>query len=127
MRTKQEQIEELERSIRESVEEIASLEYQKENYEPDSEEFEAEFNDYLDNEYGYIKIGYIYISPSKAFRKCDLTAYEIYRNEWVESWFETSPKDFEEYNYILNEIEEEESRLEELEDKLTNLLEEESE
>lgn len=127
MRTRQEQIEELERSIRESVEEIASLEYQKENYEPDSEDYEDKFNEYLDNEYGYMKIGYIYISPSEAFRKCDLTAYEIYRNEWVESRFETSPRDFEEYNYILYEIEEEETRLEELEEKLTQLLEEESE
>lgn len=124
MNTKQEQIEKLERNIRESVEEIASLEYRRDSYEPDPEDFENEFNDYLDNQYGYIKIGYIYISPSEAFRKCDLTAYEIYRNEWVESWFESNPKDFEEYQDILKEIEEEETRLGKLEEKFNNLLEE---
>lgn len=124
MRTKQEQIEAIERSIRESVEEIETLNFQKENYEPDPEDFENEFNDYLDSEYDTMKIGYIYISPSDAFRNCDLTAYEMYRNEWVESWFESSPVDFQEYQDILNEIEEEESRLEELEEKLTNLLKE---
>lgn len=124
MNTKQEQIEAIERSIRESVEEIGTLNFHKNNFEPDPEDFEEQFNDYLDTEYGIIKIGYTYISPSDAFRSCDLTAYEIYRNDWVESWFESRPEDFEEYQDILNEIEEEEARLEELEEKLTNLLEE---
>jgi len=124
MNTKQEQIEAIERSIRESFEEIVTLNFHKNNYEPDPEDFEEQFNDYLDTEYEVIKIGYTYISPSDAFRSCDLTAYEMYRNDWVESWFESRPDDFEEYQDILNEIEEEEARLEELEEKLTNLLEE---
>jgi hypothetical protein len=90
--------------------EIEKLRNQIENFELDSDDYEEQFDEFLD-EQGEVKIGSLGYYPSEILKKCDPIAYSCGLNEFVDS---IDIEDTEEYKNLVEELEELEIGLENL-------------
>lgn len=116
-----ERLQELLNKKKELQERYKELLEKRDSFEYDPDDFINEYDNYLDETYGVIKIGDYVYNASYVLNSVDPIAY---RNGLLEFVDEIPLEDSDEYNGIISEIEEIEYELEDLENEIEELNEE---
>ena len=97
-----------------------NLEKQQEQIELDPDDYETQFDEYLDESIPEIEIGSLTYSPSHVLKNVDPTAYRCSLIDFVDS---LDIEDSDEYKELQEEIDQLQSDIEDLENQIADLTE----
>jgi len=100
------------KTIPEIKEEIKVLQDQIDNFELDPYDFEDSYREFLDEMEGDIKVAGITFQASRIIEELDPTAFRCGLLDYIDG---IDPKDSEDYQALVEELEQLESELEEME------------
>lgn len=112
------EVEMKEQEIRKMQAMIADKEKQQNNIELDPDDYEDQFDEYLDESIPEIEIGCLTYSPSHVLKNVDPTAYRCGLNDFVDS---LDVEDSDEYKELQEEIDQLKSDIEDLESEIEDL------
>lgn len=112
------EVEMKEQEIRKMQAQIADKEKQQEQIELDPDDYETQFDEYLDESIPEIEIGSLTYSPSHVLKNVDPTAYRCSLNDFVDS---LGVEDSDEYKALQEEIDQLQSDIEDLESEIEDL------
>ena len=92
-------------------------------FEPNEDEAENAYVEFLDECHGEVTIGYLSWPASKILKEMDPIAFRCGLNDWLDSVLSEYPERFESYTELQEELEELENELSDLESELEELEE----
>lgn len=97
------------------------LKDQLDNFEPDPEDYEDMYCDWLDEHHESLTIGYSTFTPSQIVKECDPTLFSIGLSEFADTEFNRDQSTSDEYVDLEDQLADLENELERYQDKLEAL------
>lgn len=105
--------------------EVDAKQKEIDTFEPDEDDVENAYAEFLDECHGEIKIGDLSWPASQVLKKMDVCAFRCGLNDWVDSELSECPERFEGYTELQEELDGLQDELSDLESELDELEEEE--
>ena len=103
--------------------EIDAKQKEIDTFEPDEDDAENAYVEFLDECHEEIKIGCCTFSPSRVLKELDPIAFDCGLSEWVDGEFSSNPENFSDFVDLKRDLDELQDELSDLESELDELEE----